>query len=264
MSLLGFQRAMTAICRSPDVCRAVREDAEAALAEFDLTPRERRRVAAAAAQAGMRVNCSLYRANRIGPIFTLLARTCVLLGNDLRGVMDRFWAEHPVPDFVTRREVPRFGRWLRGEIAAGRVDAPHVSDVVEMEVAFFELGLLPRRRIMADLAVAAAEAEGPPVPHPLLRVVPFSHDPVDLLDRLSRRQAPPYAGLAPGDFHVLVDGRREVRTIGSLRPDLGRALLALQRGAGEVDAERERALLSAGLVVRAGALASVPEVGLRG
>jgi hypothetical protein len=107
MSLLGFQRAMADLAASPDLCRAARADAQAALAGYDLTPLEHRRVASAAAQRGMIINCRLHRSNRSSTILTLLRGTVHLLGKELRATMDRFWAAYPTPDFTTRREIRR-------------------------------------------------------------------------------------------------------------------------------------------------------------
>jgi len=249
MSLLGFQRAMAGLAASPALCRRVRGGDEAALAGYELTPLEHRRVAAAAAQPGMAVNCTLHRSNRSSTILTLLPGTVHLLGKELRAVMDRFWTRFPVPDFTTRREIRRFCAWLLDEVGEGRIESPFLPDVVGWELAQYELGMMPRKRTLARVADDAERfPAGPLAPHPLVRVAAFGHDPAVLLQRVARKEPLPWADVPTGEFYLLLDAR-EGRRVTPLDLPTGHALHALQRGEPIPD-DRLDALLAAGLVVR--------------
>lgn len=250
MSLLGFQRAMAALAASKALCAQVALDPEPFLDGFDLTEVERRRVHFAAGAPGMQVNLALYRSNRIGPIFTLLRRTCFLLGADLRGIADRFWARHPKPDFMTRREVPRFARFLQELLDTGEYRNPYAAEIMRFELAFFDLGLMPRQRLVREAAAAtAAHPDGDVGLHPVLRVVRFTHEPDALLDLIQRRVPPPYA-LPEGEFYVLVDGRGENRQVINLDVVAGRLLYGMQEGYALPNEGEAQVLLNAGLAVR--------------
>jgi hypothetical protein len=249
MSLLGFQRAMADLAASPELCRRVRADAEPALAGYDLTPLEQRRVASVAAQRGMVINCRMHRSNRISSILTLLRGTVFLLGKQLRDTADRFWAEYPTPDFTTRREIRRFTTWLMDEVEAGRIDSPYLAELVQWELAHYELGMIAPRRTLARLAADAERwPDGPLALHPLVRVTVFRHDPAVLLQRADRREPLPWSDIATGEWHLLIDGR-EGREVIPLDNETGRLLHAIQLGA-PVPAEEAAELLADELVVR--------------
>ena len=251
MSLLGFQRAMAELAASPELCRAVRASPEEALAGHDLTPLERRRVASAAAQPGMVVNCTLHRSNRISSILALLPLTVHLVGAELRRVADGFWAEHPNPDFTTRRELHRFGVFLRRALDEGTLEQPFLREVVNFELHQYDLGMLPRKRTLAAVEEAAARnPDGPVALHPMVRVARFGHDPAVLLPRVMAKEPLPYADVPEGEFYLLMDVRGEERQILPMELAWGRVLAGIADGTEEAPAEKVEALLEAGLLVR--------------
>ena len=138
MSLAAFQRAMADMAASPALCGRVREDADAALAAYALSDVERRRVASAAAQVGMRVNCMLYRSNRLSPLASQLPNTFLVLGSGLRAVADGYWAENPVLERNAPTEVRRFAAFVQRRAAEGAIDEPLVPQVL----AFFATSIL--------------------------------------------------------------------------------------------------------------------------
>lgn len=250
MSLLGFQRAMAALAASKELCARVAAEPEPFLDGFDLTPVERRRVHFAAGAPGMAVNTALYRSNRIGPIFTLLKRTCFLFGDDLRAVADRFWARHPKPDFMTKREVPRFARYVREMLDTGQYANPYLGEILAFEMAFFTLGLMPRQRLTREAAAESdANPDGDVALHPVVRIVRFAHEPDALLDLVNRRLPPPYE-IPAGEFYLMVDGRGEGRQIVKLHVHAGRLLYGMQEGVALPDEGEADVLLRAGLAVR--------------
>lgn len=252
MSLLAFQRAMADLAASPALCRRVREEGDAVLAPYDLTDRERRRVASAAAQQGMKVNCMLYRSNRLGPIAAQLPYSFVLIGSALKETMDVYWAMYP--GFVRNAplEVRRFADFVRGRIDEGVLAEPLLRQVLDWEMVVYELALLPPQRTLDDVAPAAeaVRRDGPLRPHPLVGITPFTVDPRGLLPHLFAKRRPPYDDVAEGDHHLLVDFRRERRAFTPLAPEVAAAFLAVRDGRA-IPPEDADPLIERGLVVAA-------------
>jgi hypothetical protein len=259
MSLVEFQRALSDLAASPELCRALRADAGPVLDRWQLTELERERVAAAIRHPGWVVNCTLWRANRLGPIYTLLSRSCFLLGDRFRDEVDRFWAMHPRPDFMTRREVPRFAGFLRDRLAAGGIDDPYLGEVLRFELAYFELGLLPRRQLTSETPAPEAVEPGTPLRlHPLVRIAPFAHEPEPLLTLLAQFRPRPYP-LAEGEFYLVIDGRTGARELGRATPEAGRLLLRIAHGGVRSEGDAETAaLVRQGLAVPAPAARPAP------
>jgi hypothetical protein len=221
MSLAGFQRAFCTLIATPGLCSDLRRDPDLVPAGWDLTPRERRRILALAAHRGMATTCSLYRANRLTPLWTLLPRTCFLLGGGLRSEIDLYLARERDADLQFASEVQCFAAHLRGRLASGALACPYLREVLELEVARQELPLLAGTEAGRALFVL--------IPHPLVRALAFDHEPSALLARLAERRPPPYDELPSGEFWLLIDARDgELRTL-PLPARLGRALSALQR-----------------------------------
>lgn len=248
MSLRGFQLALADLAASLRFCARVADDPDAALAGYELTPVERRRIVSAARQKGMRVNCALYRYNRIVTLSAVLPGTLHLLGDAARGVVDAFWAGR-APDRNMRREAALFADFVRGELDAGRLASPYLREVVDFEMARYEVATAPlpaQAADGADLTPGYALA-----PHPRVRVAAFAHDPQALLAHLAHRRPPPYADVAAGEFYLLLDCREGGYRQRPLDPGAARILLAAR--AGSVDegfAADLEPLLAEGLLVR--------------
>ena len=260
MSLLAFQRAMADLAASPDLCLAVRADAAAALAAYDLTPLEHRRVAAVASQEGMRVNCTLHRSNRISSILAMLPGTVHLIGPELRRTADRFGAQNPVPDFTTRRELHRFARFVRRALDECVLDGPFLREVLDYELSHYDLGMAPRKRLAAQVAEAAARwPDGPLAPHPLVRVCAFRHDPAVLLPLVRTRPRLPWENVPEGEFHLLLDAREPPRHV-PLDVATGRLLASAAQGMDVRGEPGVDALLASGILVRAEPAAQTAEL----
>src|ERR1700749_2449911 len=92
MSVHDFQLAMARLVASPELCRAVLSRGAPALSDFDLSPRELSRlVAVVRQQKGMSACCSLYRMNRVTPLYAQLSNSCALLGDRLSARVEEFW-----------------------------------------------------------------------------------------------------------------------------------------------------------------------------
>lgn len=169
---------------------------DVALAGFDLSDRERRRLLAIAAQPGMRVNTAIHRANRLTPLDQTLPFTCFLLGDELGPIVDRYWMENTTENLQLPAECARFARFLEDRLRANEISNPYVAEVLAFERACTELRF--------DVAADARRAGLPPK----VRVIRFRHDPIRLLETLSKLQTPP-GDLAAGAFHLVIDCRTD-------------------------------------------------------
>jgi hypothetical protein len=249
MSLIAFQLALADLATSPGLCARVAEDPDEALAGRDLTPLERRRIASAAGQRGIRVNWALYRYNRMIPVTEVLRGTCHLLGDAFGALADEFWAEGGL-DRNMRREAERFAGFLRRALADGRVSSPYLAEVMEFELMRYQAATRPRGPLLAAAAAAAARwPDGPLALHPLMRVASFTHEPFALLRLVAERRPPPYTGLAEGEFHLLLDFNAESYQQDLLAPAWARVVMDVLEGRGEVDPASVQALVDAGILV---------------
>ena len=112
---------------SPDLCVALRSGDSALLAGFDLSEVEKNRLLEAVRQPGMSVSCSIYRSNRMTPLYTMLHFTCVLLGERLKPVVDDFWATADAPDLQFKPEIERFAQYLGRRLAEGSLIDPYLE-----------------------------------------------------------------------------------------------------------------------------------------
>lgn len=150
MTLAAFQQAMADLSGSPAHCLAARADPSAALARYELTERERARLAAVVRQPGMSVNCTIHRTTRLVPIHTLLPLTCAALGDALKRELDDYWATAERPTVRFDIEARRFADHLIARIESGeaqtRPPAEALIDLVRLELAITTLQLAPPRR----------------------------------------------------------------------------------------------------------------------
>jgi len=254
MTLAAFQRALCDLVASPRLCVALREDPQTALADYDLSAREFDRLVDAVWQKGMSTNCSLYRSNRITPIYTLLNSTCMMLGEAFPALIDRFWESKEFRDGQYFTEVEKFAHFLKRLIAAGELDGSFLEEVLDFEVAAVALMFSPRRKILAALAE-------PPAPmaetrwrlHPLVRVVAFRHDP-DIVIAALRAERPPDPELPAASFFVALSVVGPALEVVPLPPQAGRTLAGSGSGEGvPLPPETALALRRAGVLVPAGA-----------
>ena len=192
MSVASFQHALCDLIASPGLCLALLTDPDATLASYDLSPRERTRLTEVVWQRGMSTNCSLYRMNRITPIYTLLNHTYLALGDQFGALIEQFWGAKAYQDGQFQSEIERFGAFLRQQIAEGKVASPFAGELLAFELAKNVLEFSPRKNVLRWLAARApADADAPPRLHPLARIVHFRHDPATLLGSAAAGALPP-------------------------------------------------------------------------
>jgi len=187
MSVTSFQQALCDLIASPRLCRALRAAPEEVLANYELSARERARLCEVVWQRGMSTNCSLYRANRVTPLYMLLTYTCRSLGDQFRSLLDEFWDGKIYRDGQFSSEVEQFAAFLRQRIADGMVSSPFTAELLEFELKLNALRSAPRKQLLRE--VKTLPAPGPDTPcriHPLARLVRFHHDPDALLDAAAR------------------------------------------------------------------------------
>ena len=247
----AFQQAMCDLVASPDLCIALIESPDEVLGRYDLSERDRRRLVEVVQQPGMLVNCSLYRANRLSPIYNLVPHTCFLLGNALLDEATEFWKDFKETRLQFHEEVQRFGDFLRQRVEMGALQNPMLAEVLEYELALNEFRYNPRLDVLARLeenTTVASESKRVQL-HPLIRVLLFRHEPRQLLEFLDERRSPPYE-LAEGEFWVLLDGKGEDVEIKLIDPYVGRLLKAVEAGtAVSLSADDVEVLMEAGLTV---------------
>lgn len=210
MSLRGFQRALTAMTLDARLANAVHAQGGAALSEFDLTPREARRLSAVARQPGMSLNCTLARANRFASIHDAFSMSCLLLGPRLRDLLDELWRQRLPENVQLQGEETAFAELPQGRLGhdtgAGTAAAAGFSEYLPAVFAF-ECACL-------ELAQQVRHSQRPEEVPVCSRWVAFEHDPQALFAWLEHAKVPP-PGLPQGDWRVritLVDAELEVTT----------------------------------------------------
>jgi len=251
MTMEAFQRAMCDLTASPDLCIALLKSPEEVLGRYDLSDRDRRRLLEVVQQPGMLVNCSLYRANRLSPIYNLVPHTCFLLGDALLDEATEFWQGFKETRLQFHEEVKQFGAFLRRRVEMGFLQIPMLAEVLEYELALNEFRYTPRLDVLARLELnktVAGESKRVQL-HPLIRVLLFRHEPRRLLEFLDERRPPPYE-LAEGEFWVLLDGKGEEVETKLIDPGVGRLLKAIEAGTSlSLSADDVEVLMEADLTV---------------
>lgn len=187
MSVASFQQALCDLIASPHLCRALRAAPEEVLSNYELSARERARLRDVVWQRGMSTSCSLYRANRLTPIYMELTYTCRSLGDQFRPLLDEFWDAEIYRDGQFSREVDRFVAFLRKRLADGIVSNPFTAELLAFELALHTLRFAPRQQLLHEMAgLPAPDLDTPCGLHPLARLVQFHHDPATLLDAAAR------------------------------------------------------------------------------
>jgi len=244
---------MCDLVASPELCILMRNSPDQLLDRYELSPRDRRRLVDMVQQRGMAVNCALYRANRIAPLYNLMPHTCFLLGDALMDEAIEFWKYFEDTRLQFKEEVEKFGDFLRERIGLGLRQSPFLAEALEYELALNDFRFIPRLEVLSRLqrSEAATDRSNRIRLHPLIRVLLFRHEPERLLQLLNERQRPPYE-LDAGEFWLLLDGKGEELEAKRIGSDLGRLLGAIEAGTEvSLSADDVEMLIEAGLTVRA-------------
>ena len=194
MATGDFQRALSGLIACPDTCSKMRDGDETWLDNYVLSSLERRRLGDVARQRGMAVCCTLYRANRLAPLWTLLPHTCLILGADLARETHLFWQTSPANEMRVYEESERFARFLRERLGFGALENPFLRETVDFETA------------CNALRFAASPSDKQNSSLPETRTVTFRHDPATMLRCFRDEQTPP-ADLSSGKFFLKLETR---------------------------------------------------------
>jgi hypothetical protein len=224
MSLACYQRELALMIASPARRRAVATDANAALMGTKLSERERRRLTAFSRDRGMIVNTALYRANRLSPICNVLPWTCDALGARFSTLVHEYWHGYALQDLQFPNEATRFASYLRTRADGLAATSPLLFSLLALELARYELALLPQRQIRADARPARRRA----ILHPLVRVVRFQRDPTPIL-RAATSERATLERLPRRACAVLLDARTTTYSETVIAGDAGRTLEGYRR-----------------------------------
>jgi hypothetical protein len=228
MSLLGFQQALAELVMTPALRRRVAAGGAGggeALAAYDLSDRERRRLQTLAGDPGLRTGTTIHRSFRLSMLANVLPRTCKALAPQaLRVLVHAYWKENLPRSLEYVPEARRFAEYALARSRAGEVpDHPYLDEVLETELAILALAELPAWE--PPTAPEPAPEDGRELA-PRRRLVPFRHDPDAVLGPLAAGEAPP-AGLPEGEHYLLLTARGGGRVnLRSVACDEGRALQA--------------------------------------
>lgn len=143
MSAHDFQLAFASLIASPETCCEMLTAEESFFARFDLTEREKLRLHTIVRQKGISACCSLYRMNRVTPVYSQLSNTCALLKDKLIPLIEEFWQYLTKPSLQFREEVLEFGDFLMNKINTEIISIPYLKEMLQLEIAMNELSYLP-------------------------------------------------------------------------------------------------------------------------
>ena len=133
MSLPSFQRAFYDLIANPAFCMEAKENPQLLSEKYDLTPKESKRLNSVIWQKGMSTNCTLYRVNRVTPIYTLMPYTCKLLGDQILPVLNEFWSDHAKTKLQYKDEVALFCNFLQSKLSSGELNIQYLEDILNFE-----------------------------------------------------------------------------------------------------------------------------------
>ncbi len=252
MSLLDFQRALSELVMSPQFRRQVAAEPDAALAPFDLSERDRQRLATIAHDDRVKAGTIIHRSFRLATLSNTLPRTCRALGGEgVRELATAYWRDNLPRNYFYAQEAARFGAFALEHLRNGETRYRYLPEVLHAELAMLELGFGVPWSAEPDLGLAP----GMPLRlDPRCRIVRFEHDPDVLLPALK-------AGLPPDlpeeEHYLLVASAGTAgTTLRQLGATEGRALHAIAAAADGAELEPDPEMVSE--LIAAGYVRAVP------
>jgi hypothetical protein len=253
MSLRGFQQALSELVMQPALRRRLAEGAEeetaAALAAYDLSERERRRLALLVRDPGLQTGTTIHRSFRLSMLANALPRTCkALRPPELKELVYAYWREHLPRSYQYLPEARGFAEFALARVRAGGLVNPFAEEVLEAELAMIALARVEAWQPPEATGEETGEGGDAKVRlHPLCRIVPFRHDPDTLLPALAAGRVPADGAdaLPEGEHYLLLlsagEGKIDLHSIGR---EQGRAMMACSEEARRVETLAERADLA--------------------
>jgi hypothetical protein len=144
LSLPDFQLAFARLIASPRLCVETIANENNFFAAYELSDKEKRRLHAVLRQKGISACCSLYRMNRVTPVYSQLSNTCTILGDDLIPVIEAFWNQLTAPSLQFKEEVLGFGHFLMDKIDRGLIAKSYLKEILQLEMTMNEISYLPQ------------------------------------------------------------------------------------------------------------------------
>lgn len=161
--LIEFQQALADLVASPALCREVRENPALLADRYRLNEREHAQLVGVVRHRGMECTCMLYRANRLAPLALNLPQVCRALGDELKAVLDDYWAAYPKTNVHFIVESHRFCEFLQQELRNGRVvplaveaalSAEMLSLSLRLRASYTDLGGVQETRVLPPPSAA--------------------------------------------------------------------------------------------------------------
>ena len=200
MALASFQRALFDLIAQPALCMQAKENPGILSDRYELTPKEFSRLNSVIRQKGMATNCTLYRINRVTPLYTLLPYTCKLLGNDLLPLLIAFWEKNGRTNLQFKDEVLLFAQYLQTAIVKGAVQIPFLEEILNFEDKINELRYQKEESEPHEISSIYTL-------NPVIRIVRFRHHPQTLFDLLTSDEPVTAATSAvpAGQYYLLLE-----------------------------------------------------------
>jgi hypothetical protein len=147
MSLVDFQIALSKLIASPKLSMQALHDEQFFFDQYDLSDKEKNRLHVVLRQKGFSACCSLYRMNRITPLYTQLSNTSFLLGDELVPLVEEFWDFFTETSLQFKEEVLSFGHFLFKKIDEGKLNVSYLKDILKLELAMNELSYAPEGEV---------------------------------------------------------------------------------------------------------------------
>ena len=177
MSLQAFQRALVDLTLAPQNSRRLLEGDLTILQPYDLDELEVRRLVDVVRQPGMSVHCTIARGNRFDAIGEVFPMTLVLLEPVLRDLLNELWDSHHPTNYQFAGEEDAFAEFVKRKLSTNQLSIPYLDEVFNYECVCWEMAQQMRQQTHRDHEVEA--------------VMEFNHPPDQLLEPLSRLEAPP-------------------------------------------------------------------------
>ncbi|HSB92206.1 MAG TPA: hypothetical protein VLC28_03775 [Flavitalea sp.] len=205
MSLPTFQRAFYDLIANPAFCIEAKNNPLLLSEKYDLTAKELTRLNSIIWQKGMSTNCTLYRVNRVTPIYTLMPYTCKLLGDEILPILNEYWLDHARTKLQYKDEVTLFCNFLRYKLECGMLNIQYLDDILNFEATVNEI------RYQQPAVIETSNGPGIQYKlHPQARVISFKYDPGCLIkELLSKEPGRMSKGIPVGEYFLLLRLRDE-------------------------------------------------------
>jgi len=219
MSIAQFQKALYQMIADIPTCIAVRSGNKKFLSNFELTNKERRRLLSVSMQPGMNTNCTLFRMNRVTPLYTSMPNICKMLQKKLLDILLEFWEKHPKSTLQYKEEIKLFYFFLKNKIEDNSISIQYLDKILEFEGKINELRF--------DDSYTT-EPRGKYILSKHLRLIKWNCDPSILLENIAEENYK-FPNLPEETHYLLVENSSENLELKMINNSLGTILENLEK-----------------------------------